>query len=108
MVKEKVISIKIDRIERFIRGLFEASGLSSRDSQIVFSSILYAEQRGMPSHGLIRIPYYLRRIEKGGINARPHIRVLEQDNACALMDGDRAMGQVSGTLAMEKAISLSK
>ncbi len=107
MVKETAISVEVSQLERFIRALFEASGLSSQHSQMVFTSILYAEQRGMPSHGLIRVPYYLQRLKKGGINARPRIEVLEQDHACALMDGDRAMGQVSGTLAMEKAISLA-
>ena len=108
MVKAKTIPLEEGKLERFIRELFEASGLSSRHSQIVFSSILYAERRGLSSHGLIRVPHYLRRLEKGGICARPRIRVLQENSASALMDGDRAMGQISGTMAMKKAVNLAK
>ena len=35
-----------------------------------------ADLRGSDTHGVIRLPLYVRRIRAGGVNARPNIRVV--------------------------------
>lgn len=103
----KLKLFEINKIRTFISALFKAAGVNSRDSSHIMSSLLYAEQRGIFSHGLIRIPYYIQRIEKGGINANPRIQTFMEKKACAIINGDNAMGQVSGTSGMRKAVSLA-
>lgn len=97
----------VDRVAAFVTELFHKIGLRKKDARLVSDSLLYAEQRGIRSHGLIRIPYYARRIIKGGTNARPRMKIIKESGACALIDGDDGMGQVSGAFAMKAAMRLA-
>src|SRR3977135_1939786 len=43
---------------------------------------------------LSRLPNYIRRIKAGGLNTRPHIKVIRQAKATALVDGDNGLGSL--------------
>jgi len=66
-----------------------------------------ADLRGSDTHGVIRLPLYLRRIRSGGVNAKPNIRVVSDRPSAALIDGDNGMGHLvmrrAAHLAIEKA-----
>ena len=55
----------------FIKRAFEAAGLRSDDAKVVADLMVEADLRGSDTHGVIRLPLYLRRLKAGGINARP-------------------------------------
>ncbi len=58
----------------FIKRAFEAAGLRSEDADVVADLMVEADLRGSDTHGVIRLPLYLRRLKAGGIKARPDIR----------------------------------
>src|SRR6516162_3604327 len=66
-----------------------------------------ADLRGSDTHGVIRLPLYVRRLLAGGINAAPNIQVISESASVALIDGDNGMGHLvmhcAATLAIEKA-----
>ena len=66
-----------------------------------------ADLRGSDTHGVIRLPLYMRRIRAGGVNAKPTIRVVSDRPSAALIDGDNGMGHLvmrrATHLAIEKA-----
>lgn len=64
--------------------------------------------RGRTGHGLIRLPHYVARIEAGGVNVAPEIRVVRESPVSALVDGDNGLGQPVMTLATEIAIAKAK
>src|ERR1700758_524863 len=64
--------------------------------------------RGSPTHGLIRLPLYVRRIRSGGVNAKPDIRVVSDRPSAALIDGDNAMGHLVMRRAAHLAIDKAK
>ena len=76
----------------FVKRAFEAAGLPSTEAEIVAGLMVEADLRGSDTHGVIRLPLYLRRLKAGGINARPHIRIVEERPATALVDGDNGNG----------------
>ena len=62
-----------------------------------------ADVWGSESHGIFRLPHYIRRHPAGGVNL-PRIRVTQERPATALVDGDNAMGHlVMRAFAIEKA-----
>jgi L-2-hydroxycarboxylate dehydrogenase (NAD+) len=101
------IRIAADRLAAFIIRAFVAAGLSAQDAEIVAGLMVEADLRGSDTHGVIRLPLYVRRIRAGGINARPNIRVVNDRPSAALIDGDNAMGHLvmrrAAHLAVEKA-----
>ena len=92
----------------FVKRAFEAAGLSSTDAEIVAGLMVEADLRGSDTHGVIRLPLYLRRLKAGGINARPHIRIVEERPATALVDGDNGMGHLVMRFAAMTAIEKAK
>lgn len=92
---------------RFIARVLAAVRLPPDDAGEVARLMTMADLRGADGHGIFRLPQYIRRIQAGGLNVRPQIRVLRETDATALVDGDNGMGhlvmQYTARLAMEKA-----
>src|SRR5499427_8309998 len=78
----------------FVKRAFEAAGLSSTDAEIVAGLMVEADLRGSDTHGVIRLPLYLRRLKAGGIKVRPNIRVVQEKPSTALIDGDNGIGHL--------------
>jgi LDH2 family malate/lactate/ureidoglycolate dehydrogenase len=77
-------------------------------ADITATRLVEADARGRNGHGLIRLGPYVQRIEAGGINLRPNIRLLHETPTSALVDGDNGLGQVVMTRATETAIEKAK
>src|ERR671937_382368 len=78
----------------FVARALHAVGLSEHDAQIVASLMVEADLRGSDTHGVIRLPIYLRRLKAGGINPRPNIRIVQERPGSALVDGGNGIGHL--------------
>jgi L-2-hydroxycarboxylate dehydrogenase (NAD+) len=74
-------------------------------ADVTATRLLEADLRGRQGHGIIRLPLYVRRIEAGGLNIRPAMRLDRATPVSALVDGDNGLGQVVMTLAAETAVT---
>ncbi len=83
-------------------------GLSSTEADRVGKLMAEADARGADGHGVFRLPQYVKRIQSGGINTRPQIRVVREQAATALVDGDNAMGHLVMSRAAEIAIEKAR
>lgn len=92
------------QLRECVEGILEWRGLPAADATIAAETLVEADLRGVHSHGVLRIEMYLGQIDNGEIIAKPNIRIVSDLGPRVLMDGDRAMGQVSGYRAMELAI----
>ena len=92
----------------FVVRAFVAAGLPTADARIVADLMVEADLRGSDTHGLIRLPLYVRRLRAGGINAGPNIRVINERASTALIDGDNGMGHLVMRRAAELAIEKAK
>jgi L-2-hydroxycarboxylate dehydrogenase (NAD+) len=99
--------VEARELAAFIARAFTAAGLPGEDAEIVAGLMVEADLRGSDTHGVIRLPLYVRRIRAGGVNPRPDIRVVSDRTAAALIDGDNGMGHLvmrrAAHLAIEKA-----
>jgi LDH2 family malate/lactate/ureidoglycolate dehydrogenase len=89
----------------FCSTCFEKLGLSSEDARLIAENLIFANLRGVDSHGVIRLKIYAERLRAGGfkVNARPQV-VSEQESS-ALIDAQHGVGQVAATAAMKLAIA---
>ena len=93
------------RLEGFAAGLFRAVGVQADHADLVAKRLVEADLRGRTGHGLIRVAPYVQRIEAGGVNLRPDVRIVHETPVSAYFDGDNGMGQVVMTMAAEVAIA---
>src|SRR6202034_1341719 len=82
-------------------------GLPEADAATVAGLMVEADLQGSDGHGVIRLPQYQKRLQMGGVNPRPNIRVVAERPAMAIVDGDNGMGHLvmsfATSLAIEKA-----
>jgi len=98
----------VSDLERFIARVLESVDFLPGDASRVASLMAEADARGADGHGVIRLPQYVRRIQSGGINTRPNIRLIREQPATALLDGDNAMGHLIMSRAAEIAIEKAR
>jgi LDH2 family malate/lactate/ureidoglycolate dehydrogenase len=103
------VRTKVSDLAAFIALVLESVGLPKTDAQTVAALMAEADARGSDGHGVLRLPAYVKRIQAGGLNVNPNIRVLRDEPGTALLDGDNAMGHLvmsrAANLAIEKARS---
>ncbi len=100
--------IKADALRAMVASIFERRGLSERDSGIMADSLVHANLRGTDSHGVMRIPHYVQRIEAGSVEPRPETRIERTGPATAAIDGGHGFGHVANWDAMGLALEIAR
>ncbi len=67
-----------------------------------------SDLRGVHSHGTWQLARYVNELVSGGLNLRPQVRVLSDDAAVAVIDGDGGLGYTPSWMAAEAAIRKAK
>jgi len=92
----------------FIASAYSAAGIPAADAAKAAELMARSDISGADGHGVFRLPQYVRRIRKGGLNKTPNIQVIRRAKATALVDGDNGLGSLVVARAVEEAISLAK
>src|ERR1700740_3312186 len=102
-----VARVPAAQLAKFVTRGFVAAGLREAQAQTVARYMVEADLRGSDTHGVIRLPLYIRRLRAGGINAKPNIRLISDRVSVALIDGDNGMVHLvmrrAAALPIEKA-----
>ena len=101
-------NITQEKLDRFIRATLESAGVPREDAALVADCLLYANLSGVDSHGVIRLPHYVRRLGNGTIKARPVITYDQPRPAVLKVDGDDGLGHVVTTRAVERGIEIAR
>ncbi|SHN75006.1 Ldh family oxidoreductase [Cryptosporangium aurantiacum] len=95
-------------LRELVSGLFVAAGTSREHADTVADVLVWANLRGVDSHGVSRVPRYLELFDKGEANPKPAITVEQLRSAVAIVDADAAPGPVALTTAMHQAVSMAR
>jgi len=93
-----------DALTRFTRDVFQRAGMAEAHAATVADVLVWASLRGVDSHGVARIPMYVRLIDDGDLNLAPTITVRTETVASVLFDADRAAGPIAMTTATRAAV----
>lgn len=83
--------------------ILEAYGVPRKDAVLVAESLVTSDMWGHPSHGLLRLPWYVARIRAGAMNAVTEVRHLNTFGAVTVLDGRDGIGQVITHHAIDTA-----
>ena len=81
--------------------ILNSYGVPDADAELVSYSLVQADQRGIYSHGLLRLPLYAEALRLGGINPVPSMEWREDSGSVAVLDADAALGQVAMQAAVD-------
>lgn len=97
----------LPQLHRLIVDMLTTYDVLPEHAETVAERMLEADLRGQDGHGIFRLAPYCRRLDEGGYNLRPRIRLTHDSTVRALVDGDGGFGQVVVTeavrIAMDKA-----
>ena len=103
--EDEAVRVRHEDMRSTLEAMFSIMGMSSVDAEQAADGLIYADLRGIESHGvsnLMRV--YVNAFNEGHINPRPNVRVVREAAAVATIDSDRGHGLVVGPMAMNMAI----
>ncbi|WP_081747553.1 Ldh family oxidoreductase [Arthrobacter sp. Br18] len=95
-------------LNRFAHEVLTARGVPTADAHLTARSLVQADQRGIYSHGLLRLPLYSEALRLGGINPTPSMSFSTQKAGVAVLDADAALGQVAMQAAVDRVLEVGR
>jgi len=72
--------------------LLQRAGVPADDARLTARCIVTADAWGIPSHGLMRLPYYLARLSAGGVRPVAELRLVADTGPLLVLDGNDGLG----------------
>lgn len=91
-----------------VEEIFRACSMEDADASILAASLVAADVRGIHSHGVLRVPEYVDKMRKHGVDPRGRPFVVEDHLAALVIDGANSMGAIGSHYAMSRAIERAR
>ena len=97
---------RVDQTElkEVVQATFEKCGMAKVDAHLLADSLVYADQSGIHSHGVLRVPEYIQKLTTDGVNPRGSPAIAREFGACMVVDGNNSMGQIGMNFAMQEVL----
>jgi len=107
MAKPRV-RVAASDLRKLVTEMFVAAGMTAEQAATTAEPFVWANLRGVESHGVARVPRYLELFASGEANPAPRIEVRRPRPAALILDADRAPGPLALTLGMRAAIEAAR
>jgi len=84
--------------------VFAKSGMSDTDAALLTDSLVTADLSGTHSHGVLRVPEYVKKLTVDGVDPRGVPSIVSDRGGALVIDGGNSMGQIGSAFAMRTAI----
>ncbi len=83
-------------------------GVDNESRKAVVDTIIFANQRGVATHGIGRLPLYIKKIQAGHLNPQNQVDTVLDSAGIAVLDAHNGLGQVAAYTGMKLAIRKAK
>jgi hydroxycarboxylate dehydrogenase B len=101
------LNISHDRLEALVSAIFAAAGCNPAEHSRIAHYLVESNLAGHDSHGVIRVPFYIDWLRAGKVVANQTPRIVFENDAIAVVDGQFGFGQVMGEEATKLGIEKS-
>ena len=102
------MTLSSEVLTRFAYQLLTAANVAHKKAELVARSLVAANLRGVDSHGLQLLPFYIEQIFLGNMNIHNEGHVVSENGACLTYDGENGIGQWISEICCTHAIRLAK
>lgn len=102
------MKLQREELKSLMKNKFVKAGLTEEHADTMAEVLTWSDERGIHSHGAVRVEYYSERIAKGGMTIHPEIKFTKTGPCSAMLDADNGCGYVGASMAMEEAIKMAK
>ncbi len=93
--------IKQESARALAEDVLRICGVSATNAKEVVNSFMYADLRGYTTHGIGRLPLYVKKIDTGNLTPSAQPSVIRQHGATALIDACNGFGQLTADAAVK-------
>ena len=93
-----------DELTTLVAAIFASCGMSGADAALLAESLVVSDLRGVHSHGVMRVPEYVKKLTVAGVDPRGRPSIARDGGACLVIDGGNAMGQIASRFSMEQVL----
>ena len=104
---EPDVLISSSALTPFAQQLLEAAGVAEPKARLVAESLVAANLRGVDSHGVQLLPYYIQQIERAHVFPDAEGHIVSESGGCVLYDGEHGIGQYISDVCCGHAIRLA-
>src|SRR5580658_9062434 len=102
------MTLSSEILTRFAYELLIAAKVPRPKAELVAKSLVAANLRGVDSHGLQLLPFYIELILMGNIDISTDGCVVSENGACLVHDGQNGIGQWISQICCDHAIRLAR
>jgi LDH2 family malate/lactate/ureidoglycolate dehydrogenase len=100
--------VEQDQLHNIVKRIFMAAGCSDPHATVVADVLLWANLRGVDSHGVVRVPRYIEMFKSGEAKADPALKTRRLRPSAVLVEAGGAPGPVALHTAMTAAIDAAR
>lgn len=89
----------------FCTAVFRNAGVPEPVASVVAESLVYADLRGVESHGVVRMAIYLQRVARAMVDPHADVRIERDGEGTVLIDGGNNFGAYVGVAALDHAVA---
>lgn len=97
-----------DELVNWLARIFEATGVAQPFAHTVSQALIDADLDGLPSHGVMQAPIYLKRLIAGSVSTGSTAELVHESAAIAVYDAGVILGALAADQAMADAVSRAK
>ena len=100
--------IHADNLKQFVIDAFRHYGMREEDAAISADILVESDLRGIDSHGVPRMAFYVERLARGGVNLEAELKVVNETAATITFDAQNGFGPPMAYRAMQRCIEQAK
>ena len=100
--------LSVNQLRTLSASIFSGLGVPKADANLVADLLVDANLTGFDSHGVIRIPIYVKGIKMGAVKPGAEIKIVSETPSTAVIDGGWNLGQVVAKYAMKVCIEKAR
>jgi LDH2 family malate/lactate/ureidoglycolate dehydrogenase len=104
----ETVAVDAQRLTSTVADIFTAVGIATADAQVVAADLVAADLEGIASHGVMLVPMYIERINKGSVSRRSAGEVVSDRGGAIVIDAGNALGQLTSRQAVMLAVTRAK
>jgi LDH2 family malate/lactate/ureidoglycolate dehydrogenase len=102
------VHVDAERLASAVADIFTALGIAPAAARIVAQDLVLADLEGVGSHGVMLMPMYVERIQKGSVSKRSEGDVVSDNKAAIVIDAGNALGQLTAHQAVNLVSARAK
>src|SRR5438067_2135500 len=102
------VLIQAEALSGFCEAILKAAGVPDSTANLVATSLVTSNLRGVDSHGVQLLPFYVEQLEAGDMSKMARGHVIAELSSCLLYDGENGIGQAIAESCCEHGVRIAK